>query len=125
MACKKNISSKSAKACIGGMSHRILIQKRNLEYRSSESRYTFTTTWTRWADIATTSGLRKFNGININEVPSHTFIIRTIDALTSEYWINYKSNYYRILSSETVSEGSFQKIYCRLTGEDDLDGSES
>jgi len=125
MSCRKILSSKKPKACIGGLSKRITISTREVVFRHDETQCSFTVVWTRWADVTTKSGLQKFNGININKVPSHIWIMRTISTLTSEHWINYNNNNYRILSVESVNEGDYQKVYCRLTGEDDLDGSES
>lgn len=125
MSKQKIISSKKSKACIGRLSHRITINKREVTYQSSQSVYSFTPVWTVWADIITKSGLKQFNGINIEDISSHIFIVRKISDLTSEYWINYNDSNYRILSVETVNAGVHNKVHCRLTGEDDLDGSDS
>lgn len=120
-----NISAKKIKMCIGSMPHRILIQKRTQKFLSGGMTYTFITQWTRWAGRQTTSGLRQFSDININEVPSDIFLIRRIEGLTSEYWISHDEQYFRILSVEPINDQSHQKVYCRLTGKDDKGGSKS
>lgn len=119
------LTPKKPKLCIGSMNSRILIQKRTQKFLSGGMTYTFVTVWERWASIETKSGLQQFSDIDINQVPSHVFLIRKIDNITSEYWINYNEQYYRILSVETVNDGVYQKLYCRVTGKDDKGGSKS
>lgn len=125
MAETLNLTPKKPKLCIGSMSHRILIQKRTQKFLSGGMTYTFITVWERWAAIQTTSGLQQFSDIDINQVPSNIFLIRKIDSLTSEYWINYNEQYLRILSVEAVNDGVHQKLYCRVTGKDTKEGSKS
>lgn len=120
-----NLTPKKTKLCIGSMDKRIRIQKRLQRFQSGGQTLVFQTTWTVWAGVETRSGLEKFNEINIENVPTHIWRIRAIDDLTSEYWINYSGNNYRILSVETVNEGGHQLIYTRLTGVDSKGGAKS
>jgi head-tail adaptor len=126
MSCnKKSITSSGVKVCISSLDTRIVIQKREVVYYSGRSEYTFTDVYTVWANLKTKSGISKFSDVNINNVESHIWTIRKITGLTSEYWINYNNNRYRIIAVENIDGSQYQVIYSRLTGEDDLDGSAS
>lgn len=121
----KDITSEKIKLCIGSMKHRIALQKRKQKFLSGGMTYTFETEWTVWAGLATKSGLIKFSGINIDQVPTHIWKIRKIEALTSEYWVNHEGQNYKILSVEAVNDGNFQLLYCRLAGDDTKGGAKS
>ena len=126
MICeKKKIASTGIKVCVGRLNTRITIQKREVVYYSGRSEYTFVDVYTVWANLRTKSGVSKFSDVNINNVESHIWTIRKITGLTSEYWINYNDNRYRIISVETIDGSWYQVINSRLTGEDDIDGSSS
>jgi head-tail adaptor len=107
------------------MSNRIIIQKRLVEYRGTESVYSYEDEYTVWADIQTRSGIDKFSGIVVDGAVTHVFMIRTISGLTSERWINWNSTRFKIESIETANEGSFMLLYCTETGDDTKDGSKS
>ncbi len=126
MGCKtKYISSENKKLCIGSMSNRIFVQKRIIQYKGSGSEYSFTTVWTVWADVETRSGIDKFSGIVVDNAITHVFKIRKVSALTSEYWINWNDNRYKIESIETINENQFMLLYCIETGSDELNGSKA
>jgi SPP1 family predicted phage head-tail adaptor len=107
------------------MSNRIEIQKRLVEYKNTQSVYSFETVWTVWADIETRSGIDKFSGIVVDGAITHIFKIRTISGLTSEYWVKFNNNRFKIESIETANEGQFMLLYCTETGSDTKDGSKS
>jgi len=124
MGCKKKyISSKDTKLCIGSMGYRIEIQKRNVQYKGTKSEYSFTTSWTVWADIETRSGVDKFSGIVVEDSITHIFKIRSISGLTSEYWVNWNDQRFEIQSIETLNEGSYMLLYSKNTGAYTLDGA--
>lgn len=120
-----NKTSSHPKVCIGRMCKRIQIQTRDVVYLSSRSEYSFTTVYTVWANVKTTDGLVRFSDININDNTTHIFYIRKIEGLTTEYWVNYNDNRYRILRTELMNDDKWHALYCKQTGDDDLDGSMS
>lgn len=121
MPKKLDLTSRRRIQNLGSMGKRILIQKRKDVYTSSGNSFTYETVWTRWAELEAVSGLKQFNGINIDDTPTHTCKIRAISTLTSEYWINYSSTLYRIVRVETYKE--FQVLYLKLTGSSSLNGA--
>lgn len=121
MPKKLDLTSRRRIQNLGSMSKRILIQKRKDVYTSSGNSLTYETVWTRWAELEAVSGLKQFNGINIDDTPTHICKIRSISTLTSEYWINYSSTLYRIVRVETYKE--FQVLYLKLTGSSSLNGA--
>lgn len=123
----KNISSSRVKQSIGKLTHRINIQKRDQEFKISGHQNTFITMFSVWADLETKSGIVKFNGVNIEEIPTHIWKVRTIKSLTSEYFISYNCNRYKIINVEQINERNlgFTLIYSRLLGEEKQAGSES
>lgn len=125
MSCYKNISSKSPKICIGKLSKRITLQTRQQNFASTGMIYTFVDVVSVWANVITRSGINKFSGINIDDNITHIWQIRRRSDITAEYWINYNDNRYKIESIEPMNEGNYLLLFCKLTGEDNLDGSES
>ena len=107
------------------MDRRIQIQKRITTYRAKENNYNFETVYTVWANKETKDGLQKFNGININDIPSDFFKIRKIADLTSEYFILDGDERFRILKVENVNKGAHQILHCRDAGKSSLEGSKS
>jgi len=122
---KSNITPKKPKLCIGGMSHRIKIQKRTQRFQSGGQVVVFETVWTVWSAIETRSGMVEFNDINIESVVTHIFKIRRLNDVTTEYWVNYKSNNYKILAVEHNNDADHTLLHCRLTGLDTKGGSKS
>jgi head-tail adaptor len=125
MIGRKDITSKKIRQNIGSMRHRIDIQKRKDSFRATSQQFSFETVYTRWADIDTYNGLKKFSGINIEDTPTHIFKIRTIDALTSEFWILFDSTRFKIIKIEKANIGGHQIIYCKETGSSSLNGSDA
>lgn len=125
MVRKKDITSKGTSLNIGSMSFRIDILKREAVYAGTNTSFSFTIVYTVWADRETRDGLQKFSGINIDDVPSDLWKIRTIKNLTSEFWIRFDNELFRIIKVDTVNGGCHQIVSTRNTGSSSLNGSKS
>ena len=125
MSCYQTIGKKKKKVCIGSMSSRIKIQKRVETFLSTGKTYTFVDVWEVWANKTGVGGYQKFSGININDIPTDVFNIRDIEEITSEYWVNYEGDRYRIIEIRDVEDDRFKALYCRQTGVDTKEGAKS
>lgn len=123
--CYKNVGTPRKRMCIGKMDKRILIQKRTQRHTSSGMVYTFETVYTLWANLKTNNGLERFSDINISEAWSHLWKVRKNKNITTEYWVNYDDNNYKLISINHLDDARYTFLYSRETGDDDLQGSQS
>lgn len=106
---------------LGDMRHLITINTRTLNAVESgvEFGITFTLFKQVYAYIETVAGEEFFDGTTLKKISTHNFVIRFIDGLTAEYWINYQNNNYEIIDIETLDErGLFMKLRCLKRGDD-------
>lgn len=116
MACRK-ISKKADKVCIGDLKKSIKIINRAIEPADVSHTMDFTDFVSAYARIDTTKGNPFFNGVNIEDFPSHVFYIRYGFTVEKNYTLEYASNYYNVLDVENLNEENrFLKISCVKNG---------
>ncbi len=123
MSCKI-IKAKSTKVCIGDMRHKIKINVRTLTPPSNgdvDFDEVLSGTVEVWAALITTSGKEVFDGTNLKGIATHIFYIRALTGQTAEDWVEFKGEYYRILSVENYREDDrFQELMCNVRGDTSL-----
>lgn len=124
MSTCKTIKAGSTKICIGDMRHKIKINVRTLtppsnsdvdfdEVLSDEKEV--------WAALKTTSGKEVFDGTNLKGIATHIFYIRALAGQTAESWVEFKSEFYRILGVQDFREDNrFQELMCNVRGDTSL-----
>jgi len=107
--------------CLGDMIHRIAINTRTQTVPIAvpgQYSETFVKVLDVWAFIETVKELEMFDSSNVSHVVSHKMIIRWLPYLTSEYWIKYKNEYYKIVSMQDMeNENRFQLLFCTTRGD--------
>lgn len=128
--CKiKNLDR--VKLCTGDLNNRISIEERVLTppvLGESSPVETFTVIKSVWAGVQTSRGTRRFYGVNIEASATHLFYIRYNPELPlldgDNYFIHYKSRYFRILRvTDNDEEEYFVILQCVERGEDDKTAS--
>jgi SPP1 family predicted phage head-tail adaptor len=90
----------------GKLHHRVQIQQ---PIRAADAQGGSAVTWTTlntgqvWADIAPTTGSKRYEAMGVFHNASHTITIRYFDGLKSDYRVLYGSKVYRIKG--IVNEG--------------------
>lgn len=106
---------------LGDMRHKVLIRTRSLvpisDPNATNFGESFTTTYTRWAHLATTRGDSIFDGTTIKYAVTHIFTVRYIAGLTEEKWLEYQNQRYDIVDVEALDgRNLFMKLRCALRG---------
>lgn len=108
---------KYRRICTGDLNRIIKLKDRTLDAPSTSVDYghTFTDVST-WAAVETVKGKDIFAGTNMDQLVSHIFYIRYRE-LTSEDWLEYRSQNYDILDVENLEENNaFLALMCNVRG---------
>jgi len=116
------LNCKSKQICIGNLSYRIELQKRDL---TPPADIDFKEQYTKIADVwahveiakFVNSALRIFDKTNIDQNYSHSFFIRYRDDVDINNWILYDEQRYKIISVTTTDfDKNFLELRCNLRG---------
>ena len=119
MSCNRRIKQKADKVCIGSLDSRITIYDRGITPSSTGTGFSEELSGAiyPWAMVKTTSGKEIFDGVDVIGTVTHEFIIRYNSSVTAANWIEWKSEYYNILSTENLNgKGEFLKLFCNIKG---------
>lgn len=112
----------------GDLKHRIVLQEREITapvFGSASFTEEYQPGVEVWAGVKTVnlhgSGRRFFSNVNPEEEqPTHEFIIRYRNSVTSETRITWKGKYYKILSVQDPNEdGQYLELSSRILGNTD------
>jgi SPP1 family predicted phage head-tail adaptor len=115
------VKFKHRKLCAGDLNRRIKIQSRSDKPSNTTFDYgqTFTDTRNTWSALLSVKGRDVFAGTNMDELVSHIFYVRYFDGLTSQHWINYRSERYDILTVEDLDlNQEWYAIFTNVRGTD-------
>lgn len=123
---KRKVFTKTAVPA-GDLRHRIKIKKRNIEAPVTDSpdfKQAYTTVGEVYAAIESLAPKTPFDGINIEEVPTHRFFIRYLPGISTTHVIVHESNRYTITRVENKDDLNLWLIlYCIDKGEKDIEAS--
>lgn len=124
---KINVNRKQV--CIGQMRHKIKIHTREITAPTTDSDFTETIEQYKevWSGIKTLEkGIELFDGVNLVGTITHIFYIRYFAGITTEYYIEYDSKYYRILEVDNMNEDNkFIALKSTLRGDTSYKANES
>lgn len=109
--------------CIGALNKKISIQERGITFNSSvDNGEGFVTVANPWARVSTKTKEVFFDETNTDALITHTFEIRFNPSynFTSENFILYKGERYKILKTENIGEDDlFFRMDCNVLGNSD------
>lgn len=118
----KNISPKKRELCVGDLNKRVRVQVRSLiskGYEDTKYGEDFKTIKSLWAALETTRGYQSFSDVGIENNITHKFYIRySMEyTVTSEDWIEYKCDKYKIVDVENLDENDeYLLLFCTKKG---------
>lgn len=72
-----------------------------------------------WAKVVTVKPRQSFNGVTLTPAPTHHFIIRYREDVSTEWSVVYKNERYSIDALEAYDEDkNFMVLYCGKLGDD-------
>ena len=126
MRCEK-VVIKRRRVCYGDLNRQVILHTRSIVPPDTPDDYDydeeFTAPVTIWAAIQTVTGLQSagieiFDGVNLLGLASHTFFIKFKSGLTSESFLEYKTEYYKILRIENLDENDeYMALYTAKRGD--------
>ncbi len=113
---------KLRKISVGDMRDCISLETRSLQ-APSFANVGFSEGYTQiietWAKVETEFNARIFDGVSIDETPSHKFTIRYRDSVTNETRIRWKDVLYRIKSVDNYEgRDEYLELYAMIDGDD-------
>ena len=115
--------------CAGDLNQFINLQQRDIQPGVIDHGQAFTTSWTVRAAVQTltTNGaLAFFDGVNTSTTPTHLFVIRYVEGVTAEHWIEFDGRRFDILNVEPVDERrEFIRIIANERGAADLEAAKA
>lgn len=128
MSSRQTRRRRLKKYCIGDLRYRITIHVRTItapSYNNVGFTETYDTGVKRWASIETIEKkISTFNGVNIPDSATHTFIIRYDSTITAENIISFDDDYYEILDiGNPDKRKQYLELYSKLKGDDTLEAS--
>lgn len=120
MGCGK-IKRKADTICVGDLKSLIKIIDRKIEPDDVSHTMNFDDYVSIRARIDTRRGGAFFNGVNMEDAPTHYFYIRFGPTVERNYTIEFKDNYYLVGDVENLNEKSrFLKISATKNGSKNL-----
>lgn len=117
MSCNRKIRRKPDLICASDLKNKVKLITRKIETANVSFTENFTDFKSIYARIDTISGYQPFNGVNIEDAPSHIFYIRYLSDIEINYTFEYKSNYFHIIDIENLNEENrFMKITVKKAG---------
>jgi len=119
---------KCTKVCIGELNKKLVFQTRVQTFGNADSvdiTEVFTSVATMWGKLTTIPQTgNKFNGVEIDSIPTHLAIIRYNASINAECWMLFNSRRFEILHISNIDEdGKFMSIELRETGLDSLEAA--
>lgn len=129
MATRITNKRRLRKYSIGDMRERITIHTRTITpplYDSVDITETYDAGTQYWASIETLEKKKQmFDGVNIPEAATHTFIIRYDSSVTAENIISFQDEYYDILKTgDPDKRKQYLELYSKVKGDDSLDANQ-
>lgn len=139
MSTRKVVRRRLKQYATGDLDARIKLVKRELKsptFQSSKPRIQYTLIKEVWASVKTlTLGEIVFNEVKIKGksnnnstaagAPSHLFVIRFRENVTSETRIEWRNNYYEIIKTINPEErNEYLELYSILAGTKELEANE-
>lgn len=128
MAVRSITKRKLRKSRIGDMRTRIELCERSLtapNFNTASVTEKYSVLTKTWAEVITLDGYRSFDGIPMVDRPTHLFIIRFRENVTSETRIRYNKELYRILKLQDPEErGMYLYIYAKPDGDEDKEAAQ-
>lgn len=122
MAFRDTKTRKLRKVSIGDMRECISIEKRTMTapvFGSASFTESYLPIDEVWSKVETSFNNRIFDGVALDELPSHKFTIRFRDDVTSETRIRYKDVLYRIVKTDNYEmRDEYLELYARIDGDD-------
>jgi SPP1 family predicted phage head-tail adaptor len=122
MACRGD-KLKIKTACMGDMRHKVFLYTRSIQapdFNEMDFDESLTLFKTVWASIDNLRQEQIFDETNTLSQPTHRFRIRYIPGLTTEFWLKFRGNYYRILDVQNYQERNlFMQLDCCIRGSED------
>ena len=121
MICQA-INIKRRKVCFGDLNRKIILHVKSINAPETPSDFdynqVFTSPVTVWAAIQTITGKEIFDGINLIGTVTHVFYIKFKSGLTTESFLEYNSNYYKILRLEDLDlNNEYMSLSCSIRGD--------
>lgn len=126
MARCQNISPKLKKICAGDLRFKVSINNRAIvppaDKVNTENSQDYTLFSDVWAAIETknTGSYQTLDGVALDEtlIVTHVFYIRFFDGISTEQFIFYNGDNYKIIRATNIDERSlFLRLNCNLLGE--------
>lgn len=77
-----------------------------------------------WAKVETKFNARIFDGVAIDDMPSHKFTIRHRDGITSEDRIVWKGDIYKIIRLDNFEgRDEYLELYCAISGDENKEAA--
>lgn len=128
MASRNIQSRKLRKISVGDMRECISLETRNQKapsFGSASFREVYSPIAEVWAKVETVYHGRIFDGVALEDIPSHKFTIRYRDDITTEKRIRYKDVLYRIIKSDNFEmRDEYLEVYARIDGDDDKEANQ-
>lgn len=111
----------------GDMRHRIKIKQRDLTAPVNDSpdfKQKYTTVFEAWAAIETIAPKTPFDGVNIEEIPTHRFYLRWLPKVSTTHVVVHDGNRYVIQRAENKDDLNMWLIlHCVDKGDKDVEAS--
>lgn len=128
MAYRQVNGRKLRKVSIGDMRECISLEVRERKapvFGSASATMAYTVIDEVWSKIDTVNHNRIFDGVALDEIPSHKFTIRFRCDITTETRIRYKDVLYRIVKSDNFEmRDEYLELYARIDGDDNKEANQ-
>jgi len=128
MASRNIQSRKLRKISVGDMRECISLEERTMTapvFGSASFTERYVSIDEVWSKIETSFNNRIFDGVALDEVPSHKFTIRWRDDVTSETRIRYSDVLYRIVKTDNYEmRDEYLELYALIDGDDDKEANQ-
>lgn len=116
------------KFSIGDLRERISFYSRDIKspvFNSAKFTETYTLIADRWASVSSARTAQQFfNNVNVDSQPTHTFVIRFLENITTETRIKWKDKNYEILLVINFEDrDEFLELHSKLLGDDTLEAN--
>lgn len=128
MASRVIQDRKLRKVSIGDMRDRVSLERRSRQapvFGSASATMGYSQIAEVWAKVETVYHGRVFDGVSIENIPSHKFTIRYRDDITTETRIRYNDILYKIVKFDNFEmRNEYLELYARIDGDDEKEASQ-
>lgn len=126
--CPQPAVSRTCTSLIGKFNRKLKVYQRSLlepSYDNIEPENYFEPKGTIWASVTTISGQKKFDGMNLEDTPTHKLEFRYRKNFDNSYWYEINGNLLKPLQIINVNEeNKITQVIAAVTGEKAIKGNQ-